>query len=104
MLTEIELPNPDHALRPGMYASVQLEVERKPNALLVPRDAVVVEKAGTFVFTVADGKAKKTPVHTGFSDGVNVEIMDGPHAGEPVILVGKQTLTDGQPVIIAKAK
>jgi membrane fusion protein (multidrug efflux system) len=104
MLTEIELPNHDHALRPGMYASVRLAVERKPNALLVPRDAVVVEKAGSFVFTVADGKAHKTPVHTGFNDGVNVELTDGARAGDPVILVGKQTFTDGQPVVIAKPK
>jgi multidrug efflux pump subunit AcrA (membrane-fusion protein) len=87
-----------------MYASVRLAVERKPNALLVPRDAVVVEKAGSFVYVVADGKAHKTPVHTGFGDGVNVELLDGAHAGEPVILVGKQTLTDGQPVTIAKPK
>jgi membrane fusion protein (multidrug efflux system) len=98
MLAEIELPNGDHALRPGMYASVRLSVERKTNALLVPRDAVVVEKAGSFVYTVADGKAHKTPVHTGFNDGVNIELVDGARADQPVILVGKQTLTDGQPV------
>lgn len=104
MLAEIELPNIDHALRPGMYASVRLAVEHKPNALLVPRDALLVEKAGSFVYAVADGKAHKTPVHTGFNDGVNVEIVDGVRADQPVILVGKQTLTDGQPVNIAKAK
>ena len=74
MLTEIEIPNPSGDLRPGAYASVRLEVERKPDALLVPVQALVVEKAGTFLFTVADGKAKKTPVQTGFNDGVNVEI------------------------------
>lgn len=104
MLTEIELPNGDHALRPGMYATVRLDVQQKLNALLVPREAVVVEKAGSFVYTVTNGKAHKVPVHTGFNDGVNVEIMDGVGGGEPVILVGKQTLTDGQPVIIAKSK
>jgi membrane fusion protein, multidrug efflux system len=104
MLAEIELPNADRALRPGMYATVRLSVERKPNALLVPRDAIVVEKAGSFVYTIADGKAHKTLVHTGFADGVNVEIVDGAHAGQPVILVGKQTLTDGQPVSIGKTQ
>jgi membrane fusion protein (multidrug efflux system) len=104
MLTEIELPNPDRALRPGMYASVRLAMQRKEKALLVPKDAVVTDKAGTFVFTVADGKVHKTAVRTGFSDGVNVEIVSGVKAGDPVVLVGKLTLTDGQPVVIVNPK
>jgi membrane fusion protein (multidrug efflux system) len=104
MLTEVELPNADHALRPGMYASVRLAVERKTNALLVPKEAVVVEKAGSFAYTVAGGKAHRTPVHTGFNDGINVEIVDGVRADQPVILIGKQTLTDGQSVTITKTQ
>jgi len=104
MLTEIEMPNPTGALRPGMYASVQLEVERKKDALLVPVQALLVEKAGASVFAVADGKAKKTPVRTAFNDGVNVEITDGVKLGQPVILVGKQTLNDGQAVKPVEAK
>lgn len=104
MLAEIEMPNPTRALRPGMYASVQLEVERKKDALLVPVQALLVEKAGSSVFTVADGKARKTPVRTAFNDGVNVEITDGLKMGQPVILVGKQTLNDGQPVNPVEAK
>jgi len=104
MLTEIELPNPDGDLRPGMYASVRLEVEHKPEALLLPADAVVTEKAGTFVFLAVDGKAKKTPVRIGFSDGVNVEVTTGVEPGQPVILARKQSLSDGQAVRAAEAK
>lgn len=104
MLTEIELPNPSGELRPGMYAQVRLEVERKPNALLLPVSAVLVEKAGTSVFTVADGKAKKTPVQIGFNDGTKAEILNGIEATQPVILIGKQTLNDGQPVTVTEAK
>jgi len=104
MLTEIELPNPNGELRPGAYASVRFELERKPDALLLPVQALAAEKAGTFVFTVADGKAKKAPVKTGFNDGTNVEITDGVKPGEPVILAGRQTLTDGQPVSASEAK
>jgi membrane fusion protein (multidrug efflux system) len=98
MLAEIELPNPTGDLRPGMYASVQLEVERKSGALLVPVQALLVEKAGTSVFTVADGKAKKTPVQIGFNDGANAEIAAGVAPDQAVILLGKQSLNDGQPV------
>jgi membrane fusion protein, multidrug efflux system len=104
MLTEIEMPNPSGELRPGAYASVQFEVQRKRDALLIPVPALAAEKAGNFVFMIADGKAKKTPVKTGFNDGVNVEIMEGLKPGEPVILVGKQTLNDGQPVSVTEAK
>src|ERR1035438_10127537 len=103
MLAEIEIANPTGDLRPGAYASVRLEVERKMDALLVPVQALVVEKAGSFLFTVTDGRAKKTPVHTGFNDGINVEVVDA-KPDQPVILVGKQTLTDGQPVNPVEAK
>jgi membrane fusion protein (multidrug efflux system) len=104
MLAEIELPNATGELRPGMYASVRLEVERKQDALLIPVQALVVEKAGTSVFTLADGKAKKTPVRTGFNDGINIEILEGAKPDQPVILVGKQTLNDGQSVNPVEAK
>ncbi len=104
MLTEIEIPNPNGELRPGAYASVQLEVERKKDALLVPVQGLLVEKAGTSVFTVAGGKAKKTPVQTGFNDGANVEINGGINPDQMVILMGKQTLNDGQPINPVEAK
>jgi len=104
MLTEIEMPNPTRELRPGAYASVQFEVQRKMDALLMPVQALSAEKAGTFAFTIAEGKAKKIPVKTGFNDGTNVEITDGVKPGEPVVLVGKQTLNDGQPVVVSEGK
>jgi len=104
MLTEIELANPTGELRPGAYASVQLEVERKQGALLVPAQALLVEKAGTSVFTVVEGKAKKTSVQTGFNDGAQVEIASGITPDQPVILIGKQSLNDGQPVSPTEAK
>ena len=87
-----------------MYASVKLELERKHDALLLPVPALLVEKAGTSVFTVADGKARKTPVTLGFNDGVNAEIAGGLTADQPVILLGKQALNDGQAVSIVEAK
>src|SRR5262249_11633815 len=104
MLVEIEFPNSTHELLPGMYASVQLEVERKQDALLVPVATVLFEKAGTSVFVVVEGKAKKTPVRTGFNDGVNVEILEGVNGGQSLILVGKQPLNDGLPVQVTEPR
>jgi membrane fusion protein (multidrug efflux system) len=98
MLAEIEVANAKHELRPGMYATVVISVERKDDALLIPADALVVEKVNNSVFTVVDNKAKKVPVKVGFSDPNFVEIIEGLPPGQPVITVGKQNLNDGQPV------
>jgi membrane fusion protein (multidrug efflux system) len=98
MLAEIELPNPKLELRPGMYAVVKIGIERKEDALLIPIEALVTERAGASVFTVADAKTKKIPVKTGFDDGTNVEIVNGLKPDQRVILVGKRTLGDGQAV------
>jgi membrane fusion protein (multidrug efflux system) len=98
MLAEIELPNPDGNLRPGMYANTRITVERKPEALVLPTDAVLFEKGRTSVFIVADNKAKRITVKTGFNDNGWVEIVDGVKLGDTVIVIGKQVIADGQPV------
>jgi len=104
MLAEIELPNPKLELRPGMSATVKIGVERKDDALLVPVDALVTEKAGASVFLFVEGKAKKTRVQTGFNDGAQVEILSGAQLDQKVILVGKRTLNDGQAVSLTETK
>ncbi len=102
MLAEIELPNPKAELRPGMYASARVSVEHKTNVLLIPVDALLVEKTKQSVFTVENNTAKKLAVKAGFNDGVHVEIVEGLSADHAIILIGKQTIADGQPVQIAE--
>jgi RND family efflux transporter MFP subunit len=98
MLVEADLPNPDLALRPGMYAIAKIGVETKGDALLVPTEAIVMEKTNAFVFVFTEGKAKKTAVKLGFNDGANTEIASGITEKDRVLLVGKATLNDGQAV------
>ena len=104
MLADAELENPKWELRPGMFATVKIGIERKTDALLVPAEAVVMEKNNAFVFAVVDGKAKKVAVKIGFSDAGKIEIVSGVTASDRVILVGKQALTDGQPVNAVEAR
>ncbi|MDQ3623901.1 MAG: efflux RND transporter periplasmic adaptor subunit [Verrucomicrobiota bacterium] len=104
MLVEIDLPNEDRELRPGMYAIIKLGVEQHADALLIPAEALVMEKTAAFVFKFVDGKAKKTPVTLGFNDGANVELLKGVEPAEQIIVAGKLTLADGQAVQIAPAK
>ena len=104
MMTEIELANPDRQLRAGMFATVKLAIDRKDDTLLVPAEALVVEKVKTSVFTLVDGKAKKLAVKAGFEDGKSVEILEGVAGSDTVILGAKLTLTDGQPVKATEGK
>lgn len=98
MLVEADLPNADHALRPGMYATVRVGVEKHTDAMLVPVEALVMEKASAFVFVAHDGKAKKAAIKIGFNDGEKVEVVNGLAGSDSVILAGKMTLVDGTAV------
>lgn len=98
MLVETDLPNQAHELRPGMYALAKVGVEKHTDAVLIPADALVMEKANAFVYKLADGKAKKTPVTAGFNDGKNAEVLKGVDLADQIIVTGKLPLTDGQPV------
>ncbi|PYQ16555.1 MAG: hypothetical protein DMF80_04525 [Acidobacteria bacterium] len=104
MAIEIEMPNADRALRPGMYVRVQLAVERKGKALLLPAQALVTEKEGSFVFAVVDGRARKVAVKTGHDDGVTVEVLAGLAPESTVVVSGKQGLADGQAVRVVEAR
>jgi len=104
MATEIEISNPDLALRPGMWAAVEIELQKKENALLIPAEALVIEKNKNSVFVVRDKKALKVALTTGFDDGVNVEILKGCGPNDAVIVAGKQSVTDGQKVQAIESK
>jgi RND family efflux transporter MFP subunit len=100
---EIEVPNPGFRLKPGMYARVRLTVERRPDALTVPRNAVVDLEGKRGVFLVEDQIAKFHEVQTGLSDGERIEILDGLAEGQRVITTGALALRDGDRVALVNA-
>lgn len=102
MAVEVEIPNADFLLRPGMYASCELILENRDDVQLIPAEALVSEKNKAWVFVARDGKAARVPIRTGFDDGVSVEVLEGIASGDQVILAGKQAIQDGQPVDIGE--
>ena len=98
LLVEIDLPNPDHALRPGTFAEVALGLREIPQALVLLPQAVNSRTKGKFVFIVDQGRAKSVPVKTGITDGRWIEITSGLSGGEEVVVVGKRKLLEGAPV------
>lgn len=104
MLTETQIANPGMKLQPGMLVNARISIDKKNDVLVLPVEAVVKEKANSFVFIFNDGKAKKTPIEVGFNDGTNVEIVAGMNPADLAIVPGQQALRDGQLVKVTEAK
>lgn len=94
LLVEIDLPNQDHALRPGTFVEVTLGLREIPDALVLPPQAVISGPKGKSVFIVEANRAKSMPVQTGISDGRWIEIAAGLSGDEEVVVVGKRKLVD----------
>jgi RND family efflux transporter MFP subunit len=99
MDTEVDVPNPDGSLVPGMYAEVHLHLADHPAALSVPIDAV--DGLGTSVqqaYVVRDGIVHLVAVTVGLQTANRVEILSGLRNGDKVV-VGRHTgLSDGERV------
>lgn len=81
-------------LKPGMFGRVEILYDRRANAILVDRDAVLVEDAQQSVFVVDKGKARRRAIKTGYSDTRNYEVLEGLKAGEQVVTTGQSNLKD----------
>lgn len=90
-------------LRPGMFARVAIVYERKPDALQIPRTALLDGDGPPKVFVVQDGKAAERPVQLGLSNGAMIEIVAGLRDGEQVVVVGQGAVKPGAAVRIVNA-
>ena len=93
------IPNDDGSLRPGMFARIELVLERRAEAVLVPEEALVPRGDDQYVFRVVDGKAAFTRVVTGQRRAAMVEISEGLAAGDVVVTAGQMKIRDGMPVM-----
>ena len=87
-------------LRPGMFASVYLEMERRDEALVIPKSALALDSLGDTVFVATDGVAARRTVELGFQNQDLLEVRAGVEEGESVIVVGQDGLSDGTPIEI----
>lgn len=99
---EIEIPNSDNRLKPGMYARVSLTVEQRRNVLLAPKEAVVdfENKRGVWVPN-EDRRAQFVPVTLGIEGPTDIEIMDGLKEGDRFVVAGAGAVRNNDQLIIA---
>jgi RND family efflux transporter MFP subunit len=100
LLTEIDVPNPDHALTPGVYCMVELKIPRKSPSLIVPSEAIIFTREGLSVAVVEDGVAHIRKISLVRDLGTSVEVNAGVNKGDQVILSPQVDMTDGRKVAI----
>ncbi|MBS0194847.1 MAG: efflux RND transporter periplasmic adaptor subunit [Proteobacteria bacterium] len=91
-------------LQPGMFGRIRIDYDRRADALVVPRLALLDDAADPAVFVVRDGKARRVTVAVGFTDGQWAEIRSGLAQGDAVVTAGKAALRDGSPVTVIAGK
>lgn len=99
---EIEIPNEDRALLPGMIARVRIEQPIAKDRLVIPQNLLVTKREANGVFVVVDGVARWRPLRLGAMVRERVIIEDGLSVGDNVVVVGQRALADGDPVIISR--
>ncbi|MFB0527599.1 MAG: efflux RND transporter periplasmic adaptor subunit [bacterium] len=101
---EVTLSNPDHWLKPGMFAEIDIVVVSSKGAVVVPKDAILEElnSGSSFVFVVEGGSAVKRVIKTGISQEGMVEIKSGLSLGEKMIIAGHHYLKGGDKVEVVE--
>lgn len=99
METEIDVPNHDLTLTPGMYADTTLQLERHDNALTIPVQAVIQNGGQTSVLALdGQNRVEIRPVQVGIQSSSRAEILNGLDEGERVIVGGQSNYQQGEKV------
>jgi len=98
MLVEVDLPNDDLLLYPGMYARIRFTIGMPAGVPRVPDDALVFRDGKVYVPIVRDNRLRLAEVMLGYDDGQTVEIRHGVAAGDLVAIDVGQAARDGEAV------
>jgi membrane fusion protein, multidrug efflux system len=98
ILVKARAANPDHVLRPGMFIEARLATSTRPNAIVVPEDAVQPLRTANVVWAIVDGKASRRIVQLGARAQGRVEVLSGVNAGELIVVGGLERMAEGMAV------
>ncbi len=98
MLVEVDLPNEDQALYPGMYATAEFTVAMGTGAPMVPDDALVFRDGKVYVPVVRNNQLHLAEVTLGYDNGQTVEVLSGIDSNDKVAVNVGQAARDGENV------
>lgn len=96
------VPNPEGRLKPGMFTNLQLILEKRASAIVIPEAALELSEKGYSIMVAnSASEANIRPVEVGVRMTGVVEISSGLNAGEKVVVEGRQKLRPGSKVTLA---
>ena len=98
MVIEVDLPNQDRLLLPGMYAHAEISVTGSAGTPLVPDDALVFHNGKTYVPVVKDNRIHLAEIKLGHDDGIHCQVIEGLTGDEMVAINLGQAARDGEVV------
>ncbi len=99
ILIKARVPNSEHQLQAGMFIEARLATNIRPNAVVVPEDALLPMQGATFVWVVKDAKATQRQVTVGVRTAGWAEVQSGVEAGDQVVVGGLERLFPNAPVM-----
>jgi RND family efflux transporter MFP subunit len=99
MQVEVDVPNRDYKLTPGMYADVSLRIQNDPNALSLPLQAINRSADKTTVLLVnSQNHVEEREIHTGIEGSNRIQVLSGVNEGDRVIVGNLGEYRPGQHV------
>jgi RND family efflux transporter MFP subunit len=91
----------DRWFKPGMFCRVNVNMQTKKNALVIPLAAVVKSSKGDGIYLISEDKSYFKTITTGITDGNLIEVISGLKAGDKIVTLGMNNLKDGTVVVIS---
>ncbi len=99
---EVQIDNASGELRPGMFGRGSIVVDVHPNAAVIPATALQITNGKRFVFVLAGDKVSRREIETGVDEGTWLEVIKGVSAGEEVVTIGIDAISDGSTVRVSR--
>lgn len=81
-------------LKPGMFGRVRIVYDTHQNALMIPKNAIIEEDGMSSVYVIKNNLAHRRTINTGYSNGDNIEVLDGLAPSDTVVTIGQSSLQD----------
>ncbi len=96
--TEVDLSNPEGELRPGMYATVQIQLDERRDVLTLPATAVMRDGRQIYCYCIENDRISSRAIQLGLRSGADIEVVSGITESDLVVLVRPELLQLGQRV------